>query len=184
MTQLIPIQENMKGVLKDCLMRLREFKNCLRQFQMFFDKLRDEVGNVRKNALENLKMNGKDLDGAPDERAQCLKVGSLSISMTSPVQIDTDVGQDIRADAIAVLVGYQWAGEAAETYFQVSRKHIMPGIKQIDGIMARGVVQGSSSDLNRSIQEIANIAKAAEGDIIQFAETVSCDCYNTWMIEC
>jgi hypothetical protein len=60
----------------------------------------------------------------------------------------------------------------------------MPGIKQIDGIMARGVVQGSSSDLNGSIQEIANIAKAAEGDIIQFAETVSCDCYNTWMIEC
>lgn len=76
-------------------------------------------------------------------------------------------------------MGYQWAGEAAETYFEVSRKHIMPGIKKIDGIMARGVVPGSHTDLDRSIQEIANIAGAAEKDIMQFAETVSRDCYKT-----
>jgi hypothetical protein len=89
--------------------------------------------------------------------------------------VDANASQDIRVDAIAVLVGYQWAGEAAETYFEVSRKHIMPGIKQIDGIMAQGVVSGSRRDLNKSIREIANIAEAAEKDIIQFAETVSCD---------
>jgi hypothetical protein len=88
-------------------------------------------------------------------------------------RIDTDTNQQIREDAVAVLVGYQWAGEAAETYFEVSRKHIMPGIKKIDDIMAQGVQPGSRKDLNKSIQGIANIAKAAERDIIRFADTVS-----------
>jgi hypothetical protein len=79
MAQLTMIQDSMKEVLRDCLTRLGRFKDCLRQFQMFFDKLRDEVGNVRKNALENLKMNGEDLVDAPAERAQCLEVDSSSI---------------------------------------------------------------------------------------------------------
>jgi hypothetical protein len=64
----------MKEILRECLMRLGTFKDCLRQFQQFFDKLRDEVSSIRSHALANLKMNGEDLGDAPAERAQCLKV--------------------------------------------------------------------------------------------------------------
>ena len=32
--------DSMKEVLRDCLTRLGRFKDCLRQYQMFFDKLR------------------------------------------------------------------------------------------------------------------------------------------------
>ena len=73
----------MKEVLRRCLTQLSEFKNRLRQFQQFFNNLRDEVDNLCKNAIGDLKMSGEDLDDAPTQRVQCLGVSNLSTYMTA-----------------------------------------------------------------------------------------------------
>lgn len=163
----------MKKVLKECLKRLTAFKNCLQQFRRFFDGLRDQVQSVRRLALTDLRESSQGLDEVTGERAELLKVNQLMVSLLLYRQRITDLRQEIREKAIAVYVGYQWAGEAAQTYFEVSRKHIMPGIKKIDELMVQEVQSGSQKELNKRIQDIANIAGKAEKDIMQFADSVS-----------
>lgn len=65
------------------------------------------------------------------------------------------------------------AGEGADIYVAVSRAHIMPGISQIDALMAKGIESRGKAEMMEQITKIGDISKKAQEDINRFAKKVS-----------
>lgn len=77
--------------------------------------------------------------------------------------------QQLRTGAYQLLANYQVAGHIAGTYVIVSRKHIMPGVKELN----RLALEGSSETMQTNIDQIATFAKKAQSQISKLADEVS-----------
>ncbi|KAL8693622.1 MAG: hypothetical protein Q9218_001580 [Villophora microphyllina] len=76
-----------------------------------------------------------------------------------------DISIEIRHDAFALRASYAVAGELSGTYVQISKKHILPGVTQVNRLMLTISRDNSGATLADKVKQINMYARKAQSEI-------------------
>ncbi|KAL9632902.1 MAG: hypothetical protein Q9164_005020 [Protoblastenia rupestris] len=76
--------------------------------------------------------------------------------------------KEIRHDAHKVRSSYIVAGEFAATYLQISEKHILPGVAQVNRLMVQ-ITQDNRMNVADKVKKINGYARKAQSEVSQLA---------------
>ena len=77
--------------------------------------------------------------------------------------------QEIQRDAEKLRRNYSVAGELSATYVQISKKHIMPGVTQVNRLMVAGSSDISGVTVEDKVKQIITYARKPQSEISTIA---------------
>ena len=83
--------------------------------------------------------------------------------------------QSLLLDALNLRGNYLVAGELASVYYDISRKHIMPGVNTIERLGLRSTEDSSQTTSAEKARQILKYARKAQSEISKMAQEV---CYS------
>ncbi|KAL9589736.1 MAG: hypothetical protein Q9203_001449 [Teloschistes exilis] len=145
--------DKVKTILAKCIDNLTNFQENMTLLRRFFNDIHSRISVIDQtyvaSFLESAAQLAKD-DQTDKEELETRRAYYL---------------EEIRHDAFTLRASYAVAGELSGTYVQISKKHILPGVTQVNRLMLTISQDNSGTSLTEKVKQINTYARKAQSEI-------------------
>ncbi|KAI4256826.1 MAG: hypothetical protein LQ352_001906 [Teloschistes flavicans] len=145
--------EKVKTILAKCIDNLTNFQENMTLLRRFFNDIHNRISVIDQTYVASFLDSAAQLaknDEADKEELEERRTYYL---------------EEIRHDAFTLRASYAVAGELSGTYVQISKKHILPGVTQVNRLMLTISRDNSGTTVAEKVKQINAYARKAQSEI-------------------
>ncbi|KAL9591785.1 MAG: hypothetical protein Q9179_007373 [Wetmoreana sp. 5 TL-2023] len=177
--------EKVKRVLTRCIDNLTNFQENVTLLRRFFNDIHNRISVIDQTHVANFLDSADRLatieasdqkDVEEERRTYYLKVSTRRISFqilpsapSNASHADNNFSQEIQHDAFSLQASYAIVSELSSTYVLISKKHVLPGVQEVNRLMLRTSQDQSISTVEEKVKQINVFARRAQSEISSLA---------------
>ncbi|KAH7121635.1 hypothetical protein EDB81DRAFT_872900 [Dactylonectria macrodidyma] len=156
-----------KEIVGECVMHLQDFCKRLDDLNKFFTDMQYYIEDIDKNRIDPFAQGAKTtLELGRRAKAQTDEKKRLKQEAANKRKLE-----QLRIRALELKGHYLVAQAMANTYTEVSTRHIIPGVEKIDRLSLPGAKSMTKEERAQKIVEVGELAKRARRDVKLLANT-------------
>ncbi|KAL8779421.1 MAG: hypothetical protein Q9194_001470 [Teloschistes cf. exilis] len=144
--------DKVKTILTNCIDNLTNFQENMTLLRRFFNDNHNRISVIDQTYVASFLESAAQLaknDQTDKEEVEIRRAYYL---------------EEIRHDAFTLRASYAVAGELSGTYVQISKKHILPGVTQVNRLMLTISQDNSGTSLAEKVKQINTYARKAQSE--------------------
>lgn len=178
-------KEKVKRVLTQCIDNLTHFQGNVTLLRQFFNDIHNRISVIDQTHVADFLDSADRLatieasdqkDVEEERRTYYLKVSTRRISFeilpsapSNASHADNNFSQEIQHDAFSLQASYAIVSELSSTYVLISKKHVLPGVREVNRLMLHTSQDQSIPTVEEKVKQINAFARRAQSEISSVA---------------